>query len=383
MSTAEQAIGQGIITSDLLVDGEAVHPSSGAYFDDLNPESDELFARAADGGTEDVDRAVRSADRAFAESGRIQMPDRERWLMNAAEIFESRRPEFVDLLIDEIGSPLFKANLEFDMALSSIRAAAGVPRRLKGETLPSDRPGAFSLTVREPVGVVAGITPVNVPLLKGAKQGAMALATGNCFVQLPSEHAPQIAHRLAHVSHDAGFPAGHFNVVTGNPFEIGDSLTEHPLVGCVTFCGSSRVGRHVAELCARHYKPVILELGGKSPMLVLDDADVDAAVEAATISVFFFQGQACMAASRLVVQRSVADQFVERLSTVAKSLTRIRWANCVTRKPLSGRPSRRANVSGLPRMLKTRYPKAPSFARGADGSRIATSRPCCEGSAPR
>lgn len=320
MSATEQAVAREIVTSDLWVGGEAVPATEGGYFDDLNPETDELYSRAAAANAADVEKTVESARRAFEASGNIQMRDRERWLMRAAEIFEARREEFVDLLVDEVGSPIFKANFEFDMALSSIRAAAGVPRRLKGETLPSDRPGAFSLTVREPVGVVAGITPFNVPLLKGAKQGAMALATGNCFVQLPSEYAPQVAHKLARVFHEAGFPAGHFNVLTGNPFEIGDVLTEHPAVGCVSFCGSSRVGAHVAELCARHYKPVILELGGKSPMIVLDDADVEAAVEAAAISVFFFQGQACMAASRLMVQQGVADEFATGLTAVARRL---------------------------------------------------------------
>ncbi|UGS36044.1 Benzaldehyde dehydrogenase YfmT [Capillimicrobium parvum] len=321
MSATEQTSTQKIITNDLWIGGEAVPASTHAYFDDLNPESDRVYSHAADGAVEDIDRAVTSAHTAFAASGLIQMRDRERWLMTAAEVFEGRREQFVDVLVDEVGSPIFKANFEFDMALSAIRAAAGVPRRLKGETLPSDRPGAFSVTVREPVGVVAGITPFNVPLLKGAKQGSMALATGNCFVQLPSEHAPRVAHMLARVFQDAGFPDGHFNVVTGNPFDIGDALTEHHLVKCVTFCGSSRIGRHVAELCARHYKPVILELGGKSPMIVLDDADLDSAVQAAAISVFFFQGQACMAASRLLVQRGAAQEFADRLAAVATDLT--------------------------------------------------------------
>ena len=345
MSATEQTSTQKIITNDLWIGGEAVPASTHAYFDDLNPESDRVYSQAADGAVEDIDRAVTSADTAFAASGLIQMRDRERWLMTAAELFEGRREEFVDVLVDEVGSPIFKANFEFDMALSAIRAAAGVPRRLKGETLPSDRPGAFSVTVREPVGVVAGITPFNVPLLKGAKQGSMALATGNCFVQLPSEHAPRIAHMLARVFQDAGFPHGHFNVVTGNPFDIGDALTEHPLVKCVTFCGSSRVGRHVAELCARYYKPVILELGGKSPMIVLDDADLDSAVQAAAISVFFFQGQACMAASRLLVQRGVAGEFADRLSAVATDLSARGMETCATTTPSSAPRSPSVNAS--------------------------------------
>ena len=174
-----------------------------------------------------------------------------------------------------------------------------MPRTLRGEVIPSDMPGTFSMAVREPVGVVAGISPFNVPLFKVTKQGAMPIATGNATVHLPSEFASQVALRFARTLHEAGVPAGLFNVVTGDPFEVGDVLTTHPLVKGITFCGSPRIGKHVAELAAKDLKPVTLEFGGKSPLLVLKDADMDAAVKAAYFSIFFFQGQACMGASRI------------------------------------------------------------------------------------
>jgi acyl-CoA reductase-like NAD-dependent aldehyde dehydrogenase len=176
------------------------------------------------------------------------------------------------------------------------------------------------MAVREPIGVVAGITPFNVPLVKAVKQSAVALAVGNTFVLLPSEEAPRIAHRYAQIIDEAGFPPGVFNVVTGLGHEIGDYLTGHPLVKCVCFCGSTRVGRHIAKLAAEDFKKTALELGGKSPMVVLDDADIDKAVEAAAAGIFFFQGQACMGTSRIILQEGIAAEFTEKFCAVAKSM---------------------------------------------------------------
>lgn len=306
--------------SDHWIGGEHVKPSSGRYFEDFSPVDDRLFSRAADGSVEDVERAVRAAHDAFQTYGKTLARDREVWCIRAADLIEQRKDEVIDLLIDEIGSPIFKCRFEVDMSVRMFRAAAGLPRRLTGKTIPSDRPGAFSMSVREPVGVVAGFTPFNVPLVKAAKQAAVALAAGNTFVLLPSEHAPQVAAWLAKVLDDAGFPKGSFNVVTGNPFEIGDTLTAHPLVKCVAFCGSTRIGRHIAELAGRHLKPVTLELGGKSPAIILKDADLDVAVPAAAAGIFFFQGQACMGTSRMIVERPVADAFVKRFTEAAKNM---------------------------------------------------------------
>jgi len=303
--------------SDLWVGGKHVPPSSGRYFDDLNPLDDSLYARVADGTAEDMDAAVRIAHEAFRAHRDRLAREREAWLMRAAALVERDRQAYMDLLIDEVGSPFGKADFEVNYCISALRAAAGVPRTLKGEVIPSDFPGAFSMAVREPVGVVAGITPFNVPLLKCTKQGAMALATGNATVQLPSEFASQVTLRFAQTLDEAGVPPGLFNVVTGNPFAIGDVLTTHPLVKSITFCGSPRIGKHVAELAARGLKPVTLELGGKSPLLVLEDADLDDAVAAAAFSIFFFQGQACMGASRILLQRSIAEAFTEKFVAAA------------------------------------------------------------------
>ncbi len=295
-----------------FIGGEAVGASSGVFFGDHNPEDDSVYAQVAHGTEADVDSAVKAARAAFAGYGKSLAKEREAWLLKAAELMEARKDQFIDALIDEIGSPIGKAHFEFQNALEMMRAAAAMARQVTGKTLPSDVPGRFSMSIRKPLGVVAAITPFNVPLIKGVRLTANPLAVGNTVVLLPSEEAPVIASLLGGVYRDAGIPSGAFNVVCGMGFEIGDSLTGHPDVAMVTFTGSSVVGQHINMICAKQKKPVTLELGGKSPMVILADADVDKAVEAAVMGAFVYQGQICMASSRIYVEKPVYDEFLEK-----------------------------------------------------------------------
>ena len=304
---------------ELWIGGQHQAPSSNQYFDDLNPMDDSVIARIASGTTEDVDKAVQNAHESFLQNKHRLAREREAWFMKAADLVERDKQEYLDILIDEVGSPIFKAEFEVSYCISALRAAAGVPRHIHGEVFPSDYPSVFSMAVREPVGVVAAISPFNVPLLKVTKQGGMPIACGNATVHMPSEFSAQVSLRFAQTLQEAGVPEGLFNVVTGDPAEIGDSLTSHPGVKSITFCGSPVIGKHVAELAAKDLKPVTLELGGKSPVIVLEDADIDAAVGASAMGVFFFQGQACMAASRLYIQRSIADEFIQNYLLAAKN----------------------------------------------------------------
>lgn len=306
--------------SELWIGGEHVAPTGGQYFDDLNPSDQSVIAKVASATAADVDSAVAAAHKAFPEFSRSQAKEREKILCDAAALVERDRDEYLGMLIEEVGSPVMKAQFEVDYCINAFRAAAGVPRRLTGETMPLDRPGAFGMSIREPVGVIACITPFNVPLLKNVKQIAMVVATGNTSVLLPSEFASQVTVRFAETLHEAGLPAGVFNYVTGNPFEIGDVLTSHPGIAAVNFCGSPVIGKHVAEIAAKDLKPITLELGGKSPLIVLDDADLGKALEAATIGIFFFQGQACMASSRIFLQRGIAEAFTEQFVEIARNI---------------------------------------------------------------
>ena len=304
----------------LWIGGKFLEPSGGEYFDDYNPSDQSLIAKVAKGTPEDIDTAVAAAREAFLTFSQSQAKEREAILSRAAALVERDRDEYLQLLVDEVGSPLMKAQFEVEYCINAFRAAAGVPRRLTGQTMPLDRPGAFGMSVREPVGVIACITPFNVPLLKNVKQIAMVIATGNTAVLLPSEFASQVTVKFAETLAEAGTPDGVFNYVTGDPFEIGDALTGHADVAAINFCGSPRIGKHVAELAAKDLKPITLELGGKSPLVVLDDADLDKALEAATIGIFFFQGQACMASSRIILQRGIAPKFISAFKQIAAGI---------------------------------------------------------------
>lgn len=300
-----------------FIGGDWVDAASGETFEVLNPLDDSLYAHAARGSTEDMRRAVAAAKSAFADYRNTLPKERERWLLRVAEIMEERKQDLLNCLIDEIGSPIQKAMFEFDKGLTMVRAAAGMCRNVRGETIPSDRPGTFSMSVREPLGVVAVITPFNVPLIKTTRLVSNALAVGNTVVQLPSEMAPSLTVLFARIVEEAGFPKGAYNVVTGHGAEVGDALTGHDDVDFVTFTGSSVIGQHIAEICARNKTPNTLELGGKSPTVVLADADLDKAVPMAARSIFMFGGQACIGSSRFYVERPVYYDFVKRFAMIA------------------------------------------------------------------
>lgn len=306
--------------TSLWIGGEWLPSSNDDVFEVFNPEDDSLYAQAARGTNEDVAAAVEAAKEAFETYGKTTAKDREVWIMRAAEVMESMQDDFVAALIDEIGSPLNKAMFEFNKAVSMMRAAAGMARQVTGKTIPSDYPGRYSMSVRQPLGVVGAITPFNVPLIKGVRLTADPLAVGNTVVLLASELAPVISVLLATVYEKAGIPAGAFNLVTGFGAEIGDTLTGHPDVPMITFTGSSVVGQHINELCAKQKKRVTLELGGKSPVVVLADADIEKAVKASCHGIFIYQGQVCMGGSRIYVEDAVYDEFIQKFAGAAANL---------------------------------------------------------------
>lgn len=303
-----------------FIGGKWVDAEAGATFDVLNPLDDSLYAHAARASGADMRNAVAAAKSTFSTYRETLPKERERWLMRVAEIMEDRKAELIDCLIDEIGSPIQKAMFEFEKGLTMVRAAAGLCRNVRGETIPSDAPGKFSMSIREPLGVVAVITPFNVPLIKTTRLVANALAVGNTVVHLPSEMAPHLSVLFAEIVAEAGFPAGSYNVVTGFGNEIGDDLTGHPDVDFVTFTGSSVIGQHINEICAKNKTPNTLELGGKSPTVILADADLDTVVPLAARSIFMFAGQACIGSSRFYVERPLYDEFVRRFAMVASKV---------------------------------------------------------------
>jgi acyl-CoA reductase-like NAD-dependent aldehyde dehydrogenase len=303
-----------------FIAGQWIDAVGGATFEVLNPLDDSHYAYAAKGTGDDIVKAVAAAKAAFTSYKETTPTERERWLLRVAEIMEARQKDLVDCLIDEIGSPVKKAMFEFTKGLTMVRAAAGLCRNVRGETIPSDRPGTFSMSIREPLGVVAVITPFNVPLIKTTRLVANALAVGNTVVHLPSEMAPHLSLIFAEIVAEAGIPDGVYNVVTGMGAEIGDDLTSHKDIDFLTFTGSTVVGQHINEICAKNKTPNTLELGGKSPTIILADADLDKVMPLAARSVFMFAGQACIASSRFYVERPLYDEFVKRFSMIIGKL---------------------------------------------------------------
>ena len=312
-TTEQQAI-------DHWIGGKSTPPQEGKYFASLNPLDDAVLANAAEGSVNDVNKAIETAHTAFTSFRKTLPKERERILCKAAELLERDRADFIDILVDEIGSPVRKAGFEVEKGLAFLRAAAGMTRQVTGKTIPSDAPGKFSMSIRSPIGVIAAITPFNVPLIKGVRLSCNPIALGNTVVMLPSEEAPVLSHRLAQLYTEAGLPDGVFNVVSGNGYDIGDTLTMHPHVKMVTFTGSCRVGQHIREICGKHGKRMTLELGGKSPLVVMNDANLQQAIPAAVQSIFMYQGQVCMGASRIYVQEDVFEPFVQGFKKAAGGL---------------------------------------------------------------
>lgn len=309
-----------IKTLQHFIDGQWVDSQDGATFEVTNPLDDSTYCYAAEGTGDDIRKAIAAAKAAFPAYRATTPTQRERMLLRVAEIMEERQQELVNCLIEEIGSTVTKAMFEYTKGLAMVRAAAGTCRYVRGETIPSDRPGTFSMSIREPLGVVGVITPFNVPLIKTTRLVANALAVGNTVVHLPSEMAPHLTIIMAEIYAEAGFPPGAYNVVTGNGAVIGDDLTSNTDLDFLTFTGSSVVGQHIAEICAKNKTKNTLELGGKSPTVVLADADLDKCMPLAARSIFMFGGQLCIGSSRFYVERPIYDEFVKRFSMMASKV---------------------------------------------------------------
>ena len=234
-----------------------------------------------------------------------------------------RIPEFTRLLVAETGATEGWAGFNVAFAANMLREAASITTQIAGELIPTDVPDNLSMAVRQPLGVCVGIAPWNAPVILGVRALAVPLACGNTVVFKASEACPAVHRLIGDAFQEAGFPDGVVNVLTNDPAdaaEIVAALIDHPLTRHINFTGSTHVGRIVAERAARHLKPVLLELGGKAPMIVLDDADLDEAVNAAAFGAFMNQGQICMSTERIVVDAKVADEFVKRLSAKAANL---------------------------------------------------------------
>nr|QEO73970.1 aldehyde dehydrogenase [uncultured bacterium] len=312
------------IERGLLIDGAEVPAVDGRTTSDLNPHTGEVYATVAAGGVADVRRAVGAADAAFPSWAALTPSARRRIALRAADVLESRADEAVAIMAAEVGGVAGWAHFNIGLAANILREAAAAATQPVGDVLTTEVEGQLSLAVREPVGVVAAFAPWNAPIILGTRAIATPLVVGNSVVLKPSEDAPIASGLfLADVLREAGLPDGVLNVVTNDRADaasVAEALISDERVRAVNFTGSTRVGRIVGELAARHLKPAVLELGGKNAVLVLDDADLDHAVDAVAFGAFHNAGQICMSADRVLVHESIAEEFTERLATKVAGL---------------------------------------------------------------
>jgi aldehyde dehydrogenase (NAD+) len=299
----------------MYVNGSWVPGGNAEAFDDFNPGSNALYARVADANRADMSQAIEAAHAAQAGWAALPHTERARYLLKMADLVEARHQDLVSALVDEAGSWVGKAAFEVDYVPGIFRSAAAAVYQMIGEIIPSEL-GKVSMLMRQPVGVVGVISPWNFPLLLSGRGFATALALGNTVVLKPSEETPVTGGLIyAEIMEQAGLPPGVFNVVTcsrNQVAEVGDELVSHPRVKAISFTGSTAVGRTIGATAGGLLKKCCLELGGKDALLVLDDADLGLAVNAATFGCFMHQGQICMSVERIIVHEAVADEFTRR-----------------------------------------------------------------------
>lgn len=305
----------------LLINGEWRPALSGKTFDVFNPATGEVIARVAEGDAADVDLAVAAAREAFPKWAALPPAARSRILWRIGDLIDEHAQELAELESLDNGKPVaIAAAVDIPLAAQTFRYYAGWADKLGGATPYVNIPAMHAYTLREPVGVCAQIVPWNFPLLMASWKIAPCLATGNVSILKPAEETPLTALRLAELMIEAGVPPGVINVIPGYGHTAGAAMSAHPGVDKVAFTGSTEVGKLIVQAASGNLKKVSLELGGKSPNIVLADADIDAAIAGSANAIFFNSGQVCVAGSRLYADRKVFDRVVEGVSNIARGI---------------------------------------------------------------
>lgn len=291
-------------------------------FDRMNPVTGAVATTAEAFGPTQANAAVEAAAAAFPAWSALGPNARRAALTKAADALAGKADQFVEAMMGEIGATEGWARFNLMLAVSMVREAAALTTQIAGEVIPSDKPGCIAMALREPVGVMLGIAPWNAPIILGVRAVATPLACGNTVVLKASEQCPR-THSLIAEAFAEALPEGAVSIVTNAPEDAGEvvgALIDNPHIRRINFTGSTHVGRIIAKRAAEHLKPVLLELGGKAPMIVLDDADLDEAVKAAAFGAFMNQGQICMSTERIIVVDSVADAFVEKFAAKVRTM---------------------------------------------------------------
>jgi len=292
-------------------------------FDRINPVTGELATRAAAASTADAIAACDAAEAALPEWSALGPNARRAFLMKAADALVAKTDQFVDAMAGEIGATKGWSMFNLMLAASMVREAAALTTQVSGQVIPSDKPGCLSMALREPAGVVLGIAPWNAPIILGVRAIAVPLACGNTVILKGSELCPKTHGLIIEAFQEAGFPAGVVNFVTNAPADAGEVvgvMIDHPAVRRINFTGSTAVGKIIARRAAENLKPALLELGGKAPLVILEDADLDEAVKSAAFGAFMNQGQICMSTERIIVVDAVADEFVAKYKAKVQTM---------------------------------------------------------------
>jgi acyl-CoA reductase-like NAD-dependent aldehyde dehydrogenase len=286
-------------------------------FQRLDPVTGAVASEAPAMPVSDAQAAADAAQHAFAAWSALGPNARRALLSTAADRLQAKAPQFVDAMMREIGATEGWARFNLALAAGIIREAAAMTTQISGEVIPSDKPGCIAMSLREPVGVILGIAPWNAPIILGVRAVAMPLACGNTVVFKASEQCPRTHMLIGEAFAEAGLPEGCLSIVTNAPEDaaaVVGALIDHPAIRRINFTGSTGVGKIIAQRAAAHLKPCLLELGGKAPLIVLEDADLDEAVKAASFGAFMNQGQICMSTERIIVVDAVAEAFVEKFT---------------------------------------------------------------------
>ncbi|MEG3085994.1 aldehyde dehydrogenase [Sphingomonas sp. PB4P5] len=300
-----------------------VGESPARTFDRRNPVTGAVATTTSAATVADVDAACDAAAAAFPAWSAVGPTARRALLNKAADALEARKDAFVTAMVEEIGATPPWAGFNLMLAAGIVREAAAMTTQIGGEVIPSDKPGCIAMALREPVGVMVGIAPWNAPIILGVRAIAMPLACGNTLIFKASEQCPRTHALIVEAFQEAGLPEGTVNLVSNAPEDAGEivgALIDNRHVRRINFTGSTHVGKIIAKRAAEHLKPVLLELGGKAPLLVLDDADLDEAVKAAAFGAFMNSGQICMSTERIIVVDSVADAFAEKFAAKVNTL---------------------------------------------------------------
>ena len=306
-------------TRQMLINGQWVNAASGEFFDDRNPYTGKVFARVPKGDERDAELAMAAAFDARKPWSSTPPSERARILLRAARLLEESMQEYVRVLVTEGGGTFGKAMFEIAQTIDLLQTAAGDCKRILGETFQTD-PSKLSMTILSPKGTVVAISPWNFPLILSMYKVAYGLGTGNTVVLKPSSETPVIGLKIGELFEKAGLMPGALNVLTGPGALLGDALIADERCSLVSLTGETATGRHVAKKAAENLKEYILELGGKNPLIILADSDVDLAVNTAAFGAFLHQGQICMSAGRIIVEEQIVLEFAKKLAAKAATL---------------------------------------------------------------